>query len=54
MTNKTQPISFRLPLLTKMALEDIAHRDARSLSSLLEKMCNDLIAKDKAAREDKP
>lgn len=54
MTTKTLPVSFRLPPLTKMAMEDIARNDARSLSSLLEKMCNEVIAKDKAARAAKP
>lgn len=51
MTIKTLPVSFRLPPATKMAMEEIARKDARSLSSLLEKMCNDLIAREKAGGE---
>ena len=43
------PISFRLPPTTKLKMQEIARKDARTLSSLLEKMCNDLIASEKAA-----
>ncbi len=45
MSIKTLPVSFRLPPATKMAMEDIARKDARSLSSLLEIMCNEVIAR---------
>jgi len=47
MSNKSFPISFRLPAETKLALEKAAKEDSRSVSSLLEKMVSDWL-KDRA------
>jgi predicted transcriptional regulator len=44
MTNKTLPVSVRLPPETKAALERAAKADHRSLSSLIEKVLVDWLA----------
>ena len=41
--NKSVPISFRLPAETKAALEKAAREDARSVSSMLEKLVSDFL-----------
>lgn len=45
--NKSKPVSFRLPEDIKSALEIAAKNDARSVSSMLEKLVTEwLIAKE--------
>jgi len=46
MTNKSLPISFRLPPATKTALESAAKADVRSVSSLCEKILTDWLRKE--------
>jgi hypothetical protein len=43
MSNKSIPISFRLPVETKSALEKAAKEDSRSVSSLLDKLVSDWL-----------
>jgi hypothetical protein len=45
MSEKTLPISFRLPPETKAALEKAASADHRSVSSLVEKVLTDFLKK---------
>lgn len=45
MTERTLPISFRLPPVTKAALEKAAAEDHRSVSSLVEKLLTDFLKK---------
>ena len=40
---KSLPVSFRLPLPTKEALENAAKDDVRSVSSLMEKILKDWL-----------
>lgn len=45
MTEKSLPISFRLPPETKAALDAAAKADHRSVSSLVEKVLTDFLKK---------
>jgi hypothetical protein len=43
MTEKTSPVSFRLPKEKKAALEKAAKEDTRSVSSMIEKIITDWL-----------
>lgn len=43
MTEKTAPVSFRLPQAKKAALEKAASEDSRSVSSMIEKILTDWL-----------
>jgi predicted HicB family RNase H-like nuclease len=43
MTNKSHPVSVRLPLEVKEAAEAAAKADVRSLSSFIEKVLTDYL-----------
>ena len=47
MSEKSHPLSFRLPEATKKALEKAAQADHRSVSSLIEKLLTDWLAANK-------